>query len=133
MGYRSEVSTMYVFPTKEQRDTWWADVLMTYGNSTEDMDTLKELQKGNAGEDYWIYSMYEDHIKWYGGWEVVFESIRELTVQHGGAWVFCRVGEEHDDIEYDYGYHQDFDYFVPYEFVQSVTTISMECEITPED
>lgn len=133
MGYRSEVATMYVFPDKEKRDTWWADVLMTYGNSAEDMDTLKDLQKGNVGEDYWVYSMYYKYVKWYGGWGVVLESIRALAVQHGGAWVFCRVGEEHDDIQYEHGSHDDFDYIDPSEFIQPITTISIETTVEPEE
>ena len=133
MGYRSEIATMYVFPDKEKRDTWWADVLMTCGNSAEDMDTLKDLQKGNVGEDYWVYSMHDNYVCWYGGWEVVLESIRELAVQHGGAWVFCRVGEEHGDIEYEYGYHDSFDSFDETEFIRPVSTISIESDVEPED
>ena len=134
MGYRSYVKGGFVFKTKEQRDVFYAAAVMAIREEykSEDADILQnDIRKFTCADLFGYRYEYED-VKWYGGWVELFEALNELAIENGGAWCFARLGEENDDIEHEYGEHDDFTDSEVYDMFQPVTYIQSEWDMVDE-
>jgi hypothetical protein len=108
MGYRSDVTVVFVLPTQEKFEQFkarceleLADLPDSVGNFWRRDDTFGHYESREA--DFVLIKQWEQ-IKWYTSFpEVHFIGIaKRICIECKGAWVFGRVGEEDDDLEYDW-------------------------------
>ena len=102
MGYRSDVKYVMQFADDEKCAEFVAVQKMkdgVYAEAAKDWDV-----KGNR-----IYFHGEDW-KWYeGSYPIVdaHESMLDECSNFGGAYVFVRLGENHEDVDEKYMYSED--------------------------
>lgn len=133
MGYRSDVQGVYVFPDRDKRAVFWAELQLLAGENEALADEMQELTPRKHGNEYLFY--FEQHdVKWYEDYEEVraHALMRELAEKHGGGWVFGRIGEEHDDIEITSGECEDFQ-VDEWEYVHTVTSFANDLSTFEED
>lgn len=114
MGYRSEVGYVLAFPSEELKDTFIA-VMKLKGGDIE--VAINEVESYTSTK----MKFYSDWVKWYDSYDEVQahqQLLREcLEPPFLGAYGFVRVGEETDDIEYEYAEADDGDVEAPYDDV----------------
>lgn len=110
MGYRSEVAGVFVFTSKESR----ASAMAAFNLQNADLDYSESIVNSIAeAEVSGLPALYYqiDGVKWYPDYGDVraYESLKGITETCGGAWVFCRIGEDYDDVEYSNFESGEFD------------------------
>ena len=132
MEYRRYVKGGFVFKTKEQRDVFYAAAVMAVRDSCDTYILANDLKKFTCGELFGYHVAY-DYGKWYGSWVEFFPILNDLAIDNGGAWCLVRVGEDRDDIEHEYGEHDDFTDSGVYDMFQPVTVIESEWDMVDEN
>jgi uncharacterized membrane protein YkoI len=97
MGYRSEVAYAVSFPDAEHKGAFVAAIKL--GGDQHQIEALSEL---NELDDKVLVGHFCD-VKWYESFEEVksHHELMDMAVEEfKGSYVFARIGEEYDDVEF---------------------------------
>ena len=97
MGYRSEVAYAIEFPDAGKKQAFVAAVKL--GGNQHQIEALSELSER---KDTLLIGHFCD-VKWYESYDEVrsHHELMDMVVEEfKGSYVFARIGEEYDDIEF---------------------------------